>query len=362
MQLIKWLSISQHAPRSNMTFQFSFGPNHSFFCSAGSVYAWSDNPLPKGLASLLEDKYHPQAMGTPHDVAFPMEPEFYALCYQTATGEELYKDTCLGPNYTRLARFIKSAAASGHKTHTVFGPGHSYFSTSPAGYSWQNLTPALEEEIQHNIRTRRPTTVALGVDGTHVVLYEDGSVTANLRGQYPLVEALIINAQEITRRRGLMYIALNPFAAGEYLAVYNDRATTWQLPTAWSADVTTVCGQIRPAAYTAGTSTGGTAPPQAHAPPAYVATVAPQTNVVPFVTLEASLVEKYELAPAAQALAPTVATSEDPPAEKSGHKHKHKHKINWTEVEKGFKVGVQVVGDIAQIAQVVNNANQPQQS
>lgn len=121
------------------------------------------------------------------------------------------------------------------------------------------------------------------------------------------------------------HIALNPCTAGECLAVYNDGATTWQLPTSWSADVTTVCGQIKPAAYTggmyiggtspAGTSIGGTAPPQAHAPPAYVATVAPQTNVFPVATLPA-------------------ATS-------------HRHKVNWTQV-------VKVVGDLSQIAQAMN--------
>ncbi|KAJ7144088.1 hypothetical protein C8R44DRAFT_865082 [Mycena epipterygia] len=168
----------------------------------------------------------------------------------------------------------------------------------------------------------------------------------------------------------------------------------WGLPTAWNTDLTTVCRQIRPAASTGGTSiggtstggtppagrsTGGTSSPQAHTPPAYVTTDAPQTNVVPVVTLQASVVEKYELATTVQAPeAPAATTAKPLPAGKSGHRHKiwtevthkmlevtHKiseanDKIDWTEVEKGLEVGVKMVGDLAQIAQIVG-PNQPQQ-
>ncbi|KAJ7144076.1 hypothetical protein C8R44DRAFT_725064 [Mycena epipterygia] len=272
----------------------------------------SDNPLPKGLASLLEDKYHPQAMGTPHDVAFPMEPGLYLLCYKTTIGEDLYVATCLGPNYTRLERFIKSAAASGYKTHTIFGSGRSYFSTSPSGYSWQNLTPALEEVIQHGMRTRRPMTVALGVD-VHVVLNEDGSVTANLRGQYPLVEALITDGKRL--RVGADLCRGIPRGLQQ-----------------WDYD-------------------------------------AAASNSMERGRYDASVVEKYELAPAAQAPAAPAATPEPPPAAKSGHSHKiwtgvHKisesnDKINWTEVEKSLEVGVKVVGDLAHIAHIVKPESGP---
>lgn len=51
----------------------------------------SDNSIPEGLLRLLEDKKHPQAMQAPHDVAFPLEPGMYAMCWQTTAGEEWYE-------------------------------------------------------------------------------------------------------------------------------------------------------------------------------------------------------------------------------------------------------------------------------
>ncbi|KAJ7135293.1 hypothetical protein C8R43DRAFT_622367 [Mycena crocata] len=251
----------------SMNCQFSFGPNRSYFCSADSVYAWSDSNLPQGLARLLEDRNHPQAMETPYDVAFPMEAGLYALCWKTTRGEDWYEDGCLGQNYARLARFIKSVATrGGYTTRTVFGPGASYFSMSPSGYSWQNVAPALEDDIHSCMKIRRPTSVALGVGGSYVVLYNDGTVTFDLRGYYPIVEALIRNTHEAGRRRGVMYIALNPFVAGEYYAVYGDGSAAWNFPTAWSADVTAISREIKPvpppppAVSTPG-GTGGTISP-----------------------------------------------------------------------------------------------------
>ncbi|KAJ7852361.1 hypothetical protein B0H14DRAFT_808482 [Mycena olivaceomarginata] len=228
-----------------MNCQFSFGPNRSYFCSAGTVYAWSRNLLPPALVR-LQDSLHPQALDTPYDVAFPMEFGTYALCWKTKRGEDCYEGACLGPSYGRLARFIKNVATSGaHTTRTVFGPNASFFSMSPSGFCWQNLPPALEDDMHACMKIRRPTTVALGVQGAYVVLYNDGTIVFDLRGQYQMVEAIIRNTQEAARRRGVMYIALNPFVAGEFYVVYGDGSASWNIPTAWSADVTNVSRAIK---------------------------------------------------------------------------------------------------------------------
>ncbi|KAJ7473639.1 hypothetical protein B0H11DRAFT_2195598 [Mycena galericulata] len=255
-----------------MNYQFSFGPNRTFFLSVEDTYACEDDTLPTGLTRLVNDENHPQAIDTVYDVAFPLEPGLYALCWKTTGGEDWYEDGCLGPNYTRLARFIKNVATKGgHTTRTTFGPGASFFSMSPSGFSWQNLPPALEDDIQTCMKIRRPTSVALGVQGAYVVLYNDGTVTFDLRGQYPLVEAMIRNTQETARRRGVTYVALNPFVAGEYYAVYGDASASWNFPVAWTPDVTIISQQIRPvpipasavsngAASSGGVAPGGTAP------------------------------------------------------------------------------------------------------
>ncbi|KAJ7826302.1 hypothetical protein B0H14DRAFT_2595927 [Mycena olivaceomarginata] len=222
-----------------MDCQFSFGPDRSYFCSAGSVYAWSENSLPPVLARLLEDSTHPQALNIPYDVSFSMESGSYALCWKTKRGEDRYEahtDGCLGPSYARLARFMKAVAASGgHTTRTVFGP--------QCKLLLHNLPSELEHDMQGCIKLRRPTCVALGVEGTFVVIYSDGKTAFDLRGQYPLLQKIIM--ERASTKRGLVYVALNPFVAGEYYGVYGDGTSTWCLLPTWSQDVATVSLQIK---------------------------------------------------------------------------------------------------------------------
>lgn len=114
----------------------------------------------------------------------------------------LFIEGCLGPSYPRLARFIKAAAANGsHTTRTVFGPNASFFSTSPSGFCWQNLPPGLEDNMQSCIRLRRPICIALGVEGTYVVVYSDGTTAFDLCGQYPLLQTIIM--ETAPSKRGL---------------------------------------------------------------------------------------------------------------------------------------------------------------
>ncbi|KAJ7459277.1 hypothetical protein FB451DRAFT_1563683 [Mycena latifolia] len=265
--------------------QFSFGPNSSYFLIGSGRIAGSDNTLPADLLRVVEDRQHQLAMNAPYDIAFPMEPDSYFGCWQTTRGTLWYEDEHLGPNYARLLAFIRNVAEKGGLTaRTVFGPGASYFSTSPRGFSWQNLPPELEDEIQNSLQCRRPTTVALGVEKSYVALYDDGSISLELRGQYPLVEALLYDTAERSRRRNIIYIALNPFVAGEYYAVYGDGSARWNLPPAWEADVSSISHEIIEIAPLARESPGGT-PPASVVPNASVvvqnASVAPNASSPP---------------------------------------------------------------------------------
>ncbi|KAJ6613534.1 hypothetical protein B0H10DRAFT_2222177 [Mycena sp. CBHHK59/15] len=195
-----------------------------------------------------------------------MEAGKFALCWKTVKGEDWYEDRFLGPPYAALAQFMKNVATKGgHTTRTVFGPGGSYFSMSSTGYSWQNIAPSLEADIHRCIKTRWPTTVALGAQGSYVVLYNDGTVTFDLRGQYPAVDVLIRNTQDTARLRGVMFIALNPFFPGEYYTAFGDGSASWNFPAAWSADITTVSRTLQPiptvpVVPASPAATGGTGP------------------------------------------------------------------------------------------------------
>ncbi|KAJ7206312.1 hypothetical protein GGX14DRAFT_643336 [Mycena pura] len=138
---------------------------------------------------------------------------------------------------------------------------------SDRGYCWQNLPPALEDDLQASLRVRRPISVALGVQGAFVVVYSDGTISFNLRDLYPVVEGMLSNTQEAAWKGGIVYVALNPHMPAEFYVVYGDGSASWSLPTEWARDVTTVSREIKPVPVLASVSLGGTVPPAPLAKP-----------------------------------------------------------------------------------------------
>ncbi|KAJ6562570.1 hypothetical protein B0H19DRAFT_1375615 [Mycena capillaripes] len=287
-------------------YQFSFGPNRSYFCNVDDAIAYSENLLPTGLEALLTEIYtddkNPRDLKIPYDVAFPMEDGLYTTFWLTGDSE-WYKDANLSPNYAKLRAFIDHVTATGeHITRTVFGLGFSYFSTSAKG-------------------------VALGVQGSYVVLYDDATVTSELHGLYPLVEALLCNTDEISRRRGIMYLALSPFVAGEYYAVYGDFSTSWNLPTAWIEDITSVSQLIA-----SEVSAGGTEPAAQDSAP----------EVAVGQSASAPIASAYT--PVYAAPLPSVPLPPAPPVKHS--------KVNWKE---GIELGLKAMEGITKIIEVIQD-------
>ncbi|KAJ7483966.1 hypothetical protein B0H11DRAFT_2019718 [Mycena galericulata] len=248
----------------SMNCQFSFGPDGSYFCSAGSAFKWGEHSIPVEFARLLQNRNDPLSLHTPYDIAFPpSEHGTFAGCWKSLSGEDRFY---VPGNYMCLARLIKSLGANfapGQTTRTVFGHGGSFFSMSPKGYAWQNLPEALEDDIIHSMRVRRPVCVALGYQNAYVVLYTDGNVLFDLRGYYPSVEAMIRNTQEATRRGGLTYVSLNPHVSDEFYAAFGDGSAIWNIPRAWTENVMFVSRHIAPIVKSpVATSPGGTASSQ----------------------------------------------------------------------------------------------------
>ncbi|KAJ7874627.1 hypothetical protein B0H13DRAFT_2348467 [Mycena leptocephala] len=121
----------------------------------------------------------------------------------------------------------------------------------------------------------------------------------------------MLNAQE---RSGVMYVALNPFIAGEYYAVYGDGSVSWNFLTAWTEDVSTISWGITPVASTVSLVHPGGIAATIPGPPA----AAPST--IPH--------------PAAAAPSPTA------------------RKITW---QQGLLMGLNATNDIATIVQVLGN-------
>ncbi|KAF7326968.1 hypothetical protein MVEN_02591000 [Mycena venus] len=228
--------------RPTMDCQISFGPNNAYFVKSDTWRAWSDNnTLPETLRRVLEDPNHPEYCQFPYDVAMAMEPGVYSMWYQGKNDVQFYEPEHLGPHYAKLAAFMVSKT-----TRTVFGPYHSYFSTSDAGLSWQNLPPTLETDIMNRLKLGRPHTVALGVKGAWVSLYDDSVLSHNLQGQYPGLQPFLDNAEERNKRNSITYVALSPYTAGHFFVAFGDGSAQWDLPKEMHVDVETVAKTLRP--------------------------------------------------------------------------------------------------------------------
>lgn len=84
------------------------------------------------------------------------------------------------------------------KAHVAFGPEGSYFARSPTG---KTMAYGLPPDLQSLLQWQRPGTVAskiaLGSDGSWVVIWANGSAHWDLNKQYPdLEQALLLGAQK----------------------------------------------------------------------------------------------------------------------------------------------------------------------
>ncbi|KAF8215516.1 hypothetical protein K438DRAFT_1926128 [Mycena galopus ATCC 62051] len=310
-----------------MKHQFSFGPNESYFCNGVKGVAYSDQGLPQEVLSILTNAN----MGSPQDVAFAVEQGLYLMRWSAKDGKD-YKATGEIPsdsNYARLVRFVNDAKP----TRTTFGPGFSYFSISTSGYSWQNIPPALEEDIHSRIKIRQPTCMALGINGAFVAIYNDSTVSFNLHGQYPNAEQTIRNSPN---RGGLVYIALSPFRAGLFYAVYGDGGAPFYLPLAWHESV----GGTRPIAQEPSVPAATQQPsvPAAQRPsvPAAARTPSPPTvHHHPFAQKPSVPAATQKLSVPAATKKPSVPAAARPPSAPRVHHH--------TTLEQKLETGQQIL-------------------
>ncbi|KAI0061037.1 hypothetical protein BV25DRAFT_1839343 [Artomyces pyxidatus] len=227
-----------------MDVQFSFGPDRSYFLRSATRWAC----LPEPLMRVLTDSSHPDAMKKPYDVALGMEPGTYSMSWLSAHDERCYEEGQAGPRLATLTQYMKDLGEAGELlTNTVYGPNAGFFATSASGFLWENIPIELEHDIQTRMKKGHPTCVALGVRGTYVALMSHGEFIYNLEDQYPVLEQLLEDVGERSRRKGLSYIALDPFVPNQHYVVFGDGSSLWKVPPAWNEDVLAVSSTIRPA-------------------------------------------------------------------------------------------------------------------
>ncbi|KAJ7601635.1 hypothetical protein DFH06DRAFT_1489318 [Mycena polygramma] len=204
-----------------------------------------NNTLPPSLRNVLENTNAPDYCKFPYDVALAMEAGVYAMCWKIKNDEDFYEADHLGQHYSKLGSFIAAKSAN-----TVFGPYHSYFSTTAEGLSWQNLPPELETIMMNRIKLGRPKSVALGVRGAiqNFVAQNNppSALSYNLLGQYSALQPLMDSADERARRNSTTFVALSPYNAEHYFVAFGNGTAQWNLPQQMHADVNDVAGSLRP--------------------------------------------------------------------------------------------------------------------
>ncbi|KAF7318476.1 hypothetical protein HMN09_00356800 [Mycena chlorophos] len=223
------------SPSAASEIGFAFGANTSYILRAGDSFAYSDTPCgpPTGLTNIIE-----QGAARVDDMALAMDGAGFAMSWTDGQGKQHYDGGgSLGSQYARLSRFMQNSISQSTPVFsTTLGPNNSFFSNSANGCSWQNIPAGLEEYLLGLIHKKQPVNIALGVEGTYVVIFNDGSTAWDLQGKYPKLLELLPQTQP-----RLQYIALNPHAPGHFFAAFSDYGFKWDFPSAsWAEDVMAV--------------------------------------------------------------------------------------------------------------------------
>jgi hypothetical protein len=98
----------------------------------------------------------------------------------------------------------------------------------------------------NRLKLGRPHTVVLGIRGAYVVLYDDSTLSHNLQGLYPALQAVMDSMEEQSKRNSITFVALNPYVAGHYFVAVGDGTAQWNLPHEMHTDVKSVVETLRP--------------------------------------------------------------------------------------------------------------------
>ncbi|KAF2465314.1 uncharacterized protein BDR25DRAFT_306757 [Lindgomyces ingoldianus] len=126
-------------------------------------------------------------------------------------------------------------------THMAVGPCRSFYAcipTSSAGgtfYSPQIPTTLknLLDASSSNPNRKFTTQVSLGYGGSWFVLWPNGDVSWDLAGQFEGLEDVLKKLPE----KCISYLALNPWAPGQYFLVAEDGTVKFCLPAEWAVTI-----------------------------------------------------------------------------------------------------------------------------
>jgi len=110
----------------------------------------------------------------------------------------------------------------------VFGPGSSIASSYIAWTSYGDVlvsphspTSVLELANSAEKFCTHLRMAALGVDGTYIMIWEDGTIRWDLKTHYDQLDSILNNLSD--QGEEVTFVALNPWKAGDYFVYFDSR-------------------------------------------------------------------------------------------------------------------------------------------
>lgn len=108
------------------------------------------------------------------------------------------------------------------------GKGGYWARSSKGKTTGENLPSEVWQWVKDGNPHGAEVMVALGVNDSYIVSYEDGHVVWDLKGAYDALDRKL--EQVLGQSTGLRYASLNPYHADEYFCIFKDSSCTFSFP------------------------------------------------------------------------------------------------------------------------------------
>ena len=238
---------------------FSFGPDEASFFSSPLYRRWSENS-PEGFKRLLPDA----DPNKPEPETPPLEDHKFFSSMKRAMSSKKEDQQLVGPQpyhvsygdngswfliwdngehdenlrgaYPALLQWMheNQSSLTDGSLNVSLGPGGAFFAWCTESCRWDNVPASFTAEIQkmlcHDGWKRRPRRVQFGVNGSYVIVCDDG--TWYHHGLEENYEGLI---ELLTSSGKLKTLSLNAYGADTYFLVSETGNVHWKVPQTWDS-------------------------------------------------------------------------------------------------------------------------------
>ncbi|KAF2261397.1 hypothetical protein CC78DRAFT_570553 [Lojkania enalia] len=217
---------------------FAFGPSHSYYLYAGRTARLLNIPEQFNRYVLISPDDPIKALQRPQCIALgPTDQEYFAM-YTSSEGNDRFTFDFQNSHPDLMDWFKPLPKVIG--THIAVGPCRTFYACIPSvagGKFYSSTIPAtlknLLDASSSNPTRKNTTHVSLGFGGSWFVLWPNGEVSWDFAGHFPELEDIIKDIPE----KSISYLALNPWAAGQYFMVLEDSSVKFCLPSEWATDI-----------------------------------------------------------------------------------------------------------------------------